>query len=179
MGASAIFLVAPLIVIFLAVALVARMTKIIKPYENGVVTLFGSYKRTLFPGLSFVSLFAHLIRVDMRPRSESVGPLYATAADLAPIAATARLEYRVVDARKACFGTPDLPKAVAEAVKNSVTSALASPGALASGGMRLSEDTRQATSGELDRLGVEVGELVLDLQSSTSRTEHRSGRRFG
>ncbi|MCI4346949.1 MAG: hypothetical protein L3K07_09410, partial [Thermoplasmata archaeon] len=136
---------------------------------------------TLRPGLAFVSLFAQVIRVDMRPRSESVGPLSATAPDLSPLTVSVRIEYRVVDARKSTFGTPDLAKAVGDAVKNSVTSALSMPagGALPTGGMRVADEVRRATSMELDQLGAEVGELVLDLQSSTGRTEHRSGRRFG
>ncbi|MGP8109776.1 MAG: SPFH domain-containing protein, partial [Thermoplasmata archaeon] len=72
-----IFIVGFLAVIILFV-LLSRMIYTIQPYQQGVVTLLGSYKRIVNPGFNIVSPLAVVLKIDLRtqvleiPRQEVI-----------------------------------------------------------------------------------------------------------
>jgi regulator of protease activity HflC (stomatin/prohibitin superfamily) len=172
--------VAAVVIVALVLIVLLLMVKVIKPNENGVLLLFGAYKATFPPGLCFVSPLARMVRVDMRPRSESAGPLPASASDGSPGTLSIRVQFRVVDAGKAVFGAPDLPKAIQNALTSALDAVLlAHPGPVlpdrASG---LSEQIREETLSRTTKLGVEIGELALIVHDASPASEFPSGRRL-
>jgi regulator of protease activity HflC (stomatin/prohibitin superfamily) len=171
---------AAVVIVALVVIILLLMLKVIKPNENGVVLLFGAYKATLPPGLCFVSPLARIVRVDMRSRSESAGPLPTPSSDGSPRTLSVRLQFRVVDAGKAVFGAPDLSKAIQNALTSAFSAMLlAHPGtALPDRASWLSEQIREETVSSTTKLGVEIGELVLILHDATPGSEFPSGRRL-
>src|SRR5689334_10094943 len=65
--------VTALVLLLTLVIVVARSMYRIRPYEVGVLTMFGSYKRLLHPGLNFASPLAGVTRVDLRSRQSPLG----------------------------------------------------------------------------------------------------------
>jgi regulator of protease activity HflC (stomatin/prohibitin superfamily) len=168
------------VVVAVAVLLLLVMHKVIKPYENGVVLRFGAYKGTLRPGLCFVSPLAHVVRVDMRPRSESAGPFPAPSLGGAPRTVSIRAQFRVVDAGKSVFGAPDLSKAIRSALTSAFDAVLlANPGPiLPDRAGTLCEQIREQTISATAKLGIEVGEVVLVLHDSLPVSEFPAGPRL-
>ncbi|MCI4325374.1 MAG: hypothetical protein L3K00_05805 [Thermoplasmata archaeon] len=102
-GASVVVFV----VVLVLVILLLRATRAVAPYQQGVVTMFGSYRGTINPGLHFVSPLAVVLRVDLRSQSMSVRPQTLTTKDQRVVTVGAELRYRVVDPPKSVFQSVD------------------------------------------------------------------------
>lgn len=106
--------VAVLVVVLVAVALIllVRSSVVIRPYEAGVVSIFGSFRRVLPPGLSFVQILAHVDRVDLRDRRWDVPPTPALSRDAIPVSAGATLQAKVSDPVRALYQVRDYSAAL-------------------------------------------------------------------
>ena len=97
----AVFVVAVILII------INRMVYQIQPYQNGIVTLLGSYKRILNPGLNFVSPLATVIKIDLRTQVLEVPRQEVITKDNSPTNVDAIIYIKVVDAPKAIFQVQD------------------------------------------------------------------------
>jgi regulator of protease activity HflC (stomatin/prohibitin superfamily) len=154
-----------LVVVGAMILLTVANLKRIRPNENGVVLAFGAYRRTLGPGYYVLNPFRHLIRVDMGTRSASIPSTPLSAANGAPVAVGARLEYRVVDAGKSVFGAPDLPGAVLSALRDSTVEAISRTSAAALSTTRgaVADSVRTALVERVVKLGVEVVQVSINI----------------
>lgn len=87
------------IVIFLLV----RGIHFVQPYEQGIVVLFGAYKRVLNPGFNWVIPFASVMRVDLRTEVLEVPRQEVITKDNSPTNVDAIIYTKVVDPPKAIF----------------------------------------------------------------------------
>ncbi len=92
-----------LIVIFLLV----RGIHFIQPYEQGIVILFGAYKRVLNPGFNWVIPFANVLRIDLRTQVLEVPRQEVITKDNSPTNVDAIIYTKVVDPPKAIFQVQD------------------------------------------------------------------------
>src|SRR5579859_6218450 len=97
----AVFVVAIILII------ISRMVYQIQPYQNGIVTLLGSYKRILNPGLNIVSPLALVIKIDLRTQVLEVPRQEVITKDNSPTNVDAIIYIKVVDAPKAIFQVQD------------------------------------------------------------------------
>jgi regulator of protease activity HflC (stomatin/prohibitin superfamily) len=95
------------VIIVIIFILLARALYQIQPYQVGVITLFGSYKRVLNPGLNVVSPFARVVRVDLRTQVLEVPRQEVITKDNSPTNVDAIIYIKVVDAPKAIFQVQD------------------------------------------------------------------------
>jgi regulator of protease activity HflC (stomatin/prohibitin superfamily) len=99
-----------IVFIFIAIALLVafiRSIHPINPYEQGIVILFGSFKRLLNPGLNFVIPLASVIKVDLRTQVLEVPRQEVITKDNSPTNVDAIIYIKVVDAPKAIFQVQD------------------------------------------------------------------------
>ncbi|EQD28316.1 Band 7 protein, partial [mine drainage metagenome] len=59
-------IVGVVIALFVLLVLLARMIYTIQPYQQGIVTLLGSYKRIINPGFNIISPLATVLKIDLR-----------------------------------------------------------------------------------------------------------------
>ncbi|MCI4369224.1 MAG: SPFH/Band 7/PHB domain protein, partial [Thermoplasmata archaeon] len=131
-----------LVVLFaILVVLVVKMAHTVRPYEQGVLTILGSYRRLLNPGLHFVTPLGRVQRVDLRTRIETLPAFAAPLPDGTRVSVGARVEVRIVDGRKSVFQVADLNEALRALLKDSLLRALAATPPTASGpdGWRIAE----------------------------------------
>jgi regulator of protease activity HflC (stomatin/prohibitin superfamily) len=96
------------VVIILAVLLIlVRMAHGIQPYQQGIVTIFGSYKRVLNSGLNFVNPLANVVRVDLRTQVLEVPRQEVITKDNSPTNVDAIIYIKVVDTPRAIFQVQD------------------------------------------------------------------------
>ncbi|MGP8073311.1 MAG: SPFH domain-containing protein [Thermoplasmata archaeon] len=94
----AIVLVAVIILVILT-----RMIYTIQPYQQGIVTLLGSYKRMINPGFNLVSPLATVLKIDLRTQVLEVPRQEVITKDNSPTNVDAIIYIKVVDAPKAIF----------------------------------------------------------------------------
>ncbi len=94
-------------IVAIALIILGRATYQIQPYQQGIVTLFGSYKRILNPGLNFVSPFSNVIKVDLRTQVLEVPRQEVITKDNSPTNVDAIIYIKVVDTPKAKFQVQD------------------------------------------------------------------------
>ena len=99
------FLIA--VVVFILIVLLVRSANSIQPYQQGVVTIFGSYKRLINPGLTFISPVATVVRMDLRTQVLEVPRQEVITKDNSPTNVDAIIYIKVVDAPKAIFQVQD------------------------------------------------------------------------
>ncbi len=92
-----------LIIIFLII----RGIYSIQPYEQGIMILFGAYKRVLNPGLNWVFPLASVLRVDLRTQVLEVPRQEVITKDNSPTNVDAIIYTKVVDPPKAIFQVQD------------------------------------------------------------------------
>ena len=90
-----------------ALVVVRLMAHSVQPYQQGIVTLFGSYKRILNPGLNFVNPLARVIIVDLRTQVLEVPRQEVITKDNSPTNVDAIIYIKVVDTPKAIFQVQD------------------------------------------------------------------------
>jgi len=92
---------------FIFIILLIRSAWSINPYQQGVVTLFGSYKGMINPGLTFLNPLAKVVRIDLRTQVLEVPRQEVITKDNSPTNVDAIIYIKVVDAPKAIFQVQD------------------------------------------------------------------------
>jgi regulator of protease activity HflC (stomatin/prohibitin superfamily) len=87
--------------------LLTRMIYTIQPYQQGIVTLLGSYKRMINPGFNIVSPLAVVLKIDLRTQVLEVPRQEVITKDNSPTNVDAIIYIKVVDAPKAIFQVQD------------------------------------------------------------------------
>jgi regulator of protease activity HflC (stomatin/prohibitin superfamily) len=147
-----------------------RTVHTIPPYQQGVVTLFGSDRRTLNPGFNFASPLAMVLRVDLRSRQETL-PMTVYPAASGPVRLSATVTYRVVDAPRSGFPVRDLAGALVEKAKLGLADALSADATLAvdPGHSRLAAAVADRMQSSCSPFGVRIETVTLADESSGSR----------
>jgi regulator of protease activity HflC (stomatin/prohibitin superfamily) len=96
-----------LIAFITLLVLLTRMIYTIQPYQQGVVTLLGSYKRIVNPGFNLVSPLAVVLKIDLRTQVLEVPRQEVITKDNSPTNVDAIIYIKVVDAPKAIFQVQD------------------------------------------------------------------------
>ncbi len=91
----------------LVLVLLNRMIYTIQPYQQGIVTLLGSYKRMINPGFNMVSPLSMVLKIDLRTQVLEVPRQEVITKDNSPTNVDAIIYIKVVDAPKAIFQVQD------------------------------------------------------------------------
>jgi len=91
----------------IALVLLSRVLYTVQPYQQGVVTLLGSYKRIINPGLNWISPIATVLKIDLRTQVLEVPRQEVITKDNSPTNVDAIIYIKVVDAPKAIFQVQD------------------------------------------------------------------------
>jgi len=83
--------------------ILTRMIYTVQPYQQGIVTLLGSYKRMINPGFNLVSPLAQVLKIDLRTQVLEVPRQEVITKDNSPTNVDAIIYIKVVDAPKAIF----------------------------------------------------------------------------
>jgi regulator of protease activity HflC (stomatin/prohibitin superfamily) len=97
------FFVVVVLVLVIILVLLTRMIYTIQPYQQGIVTLLGSYKRMINPGFNLVSPLAQVLKIDLRTQVLEVPRQEVITKDNSPTNVDAIIYIKVVDAPKAIF----------------------------------------------------------------------------
>ncbi|MGA8541962.1 MAG: SPFH domain-containing protein [Thermoplasmata archaeon] len=96
-------IVASVLILVILLVLLTRMIYTIQPYQQGIVTLLGSYKRMINPGFNIVSPLAQVLKIDLRTQVLEVPRQEVITKDNSPTNVDAIIYIKVVDAPKAIF----------------------------------------------------------------------------
>jgi len=96
-----------LLAFIVLLVLLTRMIYTIQPYQQGVVTLLGSYKRIVNPGFNLVSPLAVVLKIDLRTQVLEVPRQEVITKDNSPTNVDAIIYIKVVDPPKAIFQVQD------------------------------------------------------------------------
>ncbi|HTT72632.1 MAG TPA: SPFH domain-containing protein [Thermoplasmata archaeon] len=107
MGDATVFYVLGGIVALIVIVLIVRGIHFIQPYEQGIVILFGAYKKILPSGFNWVVPFASVLRIDLRTQVLEVPRQEVITKDNSPTNVDAIIYIKVVDAPKAIFQVQD------------------------------------------------------------------------
>ena len=91
----------------LLLVLLNRMIYTVQPYQQGIVTLLGSYKRMINPGFNMVSPLSRVLKIDLRTQVREVPRQEVITKDNSPTNVDAIIYIKVVDAPKAIFQVQD------------------------------------------------------------------------
>jgi len=95
------------LLVLIAIVLAVRGIHFIQPYEQGIVILFGAYKRILNPGFNWVVPFASVLSIDLRTQVLEVPRQEVITKDNSPTNVDAIIYTKVVDPPKAIFQVQD------------------------------------------------------------------------
>lgn len=102
------FVIVGIVLAFVIIlVLLTRMIYTIQPYQQGIVTLLGSYKRMINPGFNIVSPLAAVLKIDLRTQVLEVPRQEVITKDNSPTNVDAIIYIKVVDAPKAIFQVQD------------------------------------------------------------------------
>jgi regulator of protease activity HflC (stomatin/prohibitin superfamily) len=102
------FVIVGIVLAFVIIlVLLTRMIYTIQPYQQGIVTLLGSYKRMINPGFNIVSPLASVLKIDLRTQVLEVPRQEVITKDNSPTNVDAIIYIKVVDAPKAIFQVQD------------------------------------------------------------------------
>jgi regulator of protease activity HflC (stomatin/prohibitin superfamily) len=101
------FIALAVIVVLILVIVLARAITTINPYQQGIVTLLGAYKRIIKPGFNVVNPLSNVIKVDLRTQVLEVPRQEVITKDNSPTNVDAIIYIKVVDAPKAIFQVQD------------------------------------------------------------------------
>jgi len=87
--------------------ILTRMIYTVQPYQQGIVTLLGSYKRMINPGFNIISPLAVVLKIDLRTQVLEVPRQEVITKDNSPTNVDAIIYIKVVDAPKAIFQVQD------------------------------------------------------------------------
>ncbi|EQD54120.1 SPFH domain / Band 7 family protein, partial [mine drainage metagenome] len=89
------------------IILLYRAIYTIQPYQNGIVTLLGSYKKIINPGFNIISPLSTVMKIDLRTQVLEVPRQEVITKDNSPTNVDAIIYIKVVDAPKAIFQVQD------------------------------------------------------------------------
>ncbi|MCI4329252.1 MAG: SPFH/Band 7/PHB domain protein [Thermoplasmata archaeon] len=95
------------VVVFIFIVLLLRAAWSVQPYQQGVVTRFGSYRGLINPGLNIISPLSKVVRIDLRTQVLEVPRQEVITKDNSPTNVDAIIYIKVVDASKAIFQVQD------------------------------------------------------------------------
>jgi regulator of protease activity HflC (stomatin/prohibitin superfamily) len=154
---------------FLAIALgmsavvllliLVRMIRIVRPYEQGVVVLLGSYKRLINPGFNLVSPLAQVLRVDLRSQRLSLARI-SIATPHGPVVVSGSVRYRVRDAARFAFQVKDVPAELGDRTRAAVRETLGAMATIASDAV-----DRMVVQAVTDRVRAEAAAFGVDVES--------------
>ncbi len=98
-----------LIILLLVIALVVATRGIwtVQPYQQGLVTLLGSYKRMIDPGAHWINPIARVQKIDLRTQVLEIPRQEVITKDNSPTNVDAIIYIKVVDAPRAIFQVQD------------------------------------------------------------------------
>jgi len=102
-----LFFVVGLLAFIVLLVLITRAMYTVQPYQQGVVTLLGSYKRIINPGFNVVSPLSNVLKIDLRTQVLEVPRQEVITKDNSPTNVDAIIYIKVVDAPKAIFQVQD------------------------------------------------------------------------
>ena len=95
-------LIAPIVVVVLALFFIYASIRVLREYERGVVFTLGRYTGTKGPGLFLLVPFVQqMVRVDLRVVVDEVPPQDVISRDNVSVKVSAVIYFRVVDAERA------------------------------------------------------------------------------
>lgn len=112
-------------VTFILLILLLRAAWNIPPYQQGVLTLYGSYRGLVNPGLNFVNPLARVRVVDLRTRTVPLTPQDQLTQDGVVARVEAALEFKVTDAARAVFQVDDYLRATPALAERALCQAVA------------------------------------------------------
>jgi regulator of protease activity HflC (stomatin/prohibitin superfamily) len=113
--------------LFLSIAIVAinSAVVIVQAYEKRALTVFGSYRKLLEPGINFVPPFvSRTYQYDMRTETMDVPSQEAITRDNSPVVADAVVYIRVMDAKRAFLEVEDYRNAVSNLAQTTLRAVL-------------------------------------------------------
>lgn len=96
-----------IILVIAFIVILARSIYTVRPYQQGVMTYLGRYKRVLNPGFNVVSPIAQVVLVDLRTQVLEVPRQEVITKDNSPTNVDAIIYIKVVDAPRAIFQVQD------------------------------------------------------------------------
>ena len=102
-----VFYIIGAFVALIVIILLVRGIHFVQPYEQGIVVLFGAYKRVLNSGFNWVIPFASVLRIDLRTQVLDVPRQEVITKDNSPTNVDAIIYIKVVDPPKAIFQVQD------------------------------------------------------------------------
>lgn len=160
----AAFIVVAVVTLAILLVVLLRAMHTIRPYEAGVLTIFGTYKRVLRPGLNLVSPLARVVRLDLRTRRVRLEP-WSVPVVGGQVRLAGTVSYHVVDAARATFQTTDLEGELVGLTKSAATQSLRGVdlGRAGAAALELTPSARDDLDQRADRFGVKVESVGLEL----------------
>ncbi|WP_424019957.1 SPFH domain-containing protein [Halorientalis pallida] len=114
-----------MLLLTIAIVAVNSAVVIVQAYEKQVLTVLGSYRRTLQPGINFVPPFVSTTySFDMRTQTLDVPQQEAITRDNSPVTADAVIYVKVMDAKKAFLEVEDYDRAVSNLAQTTLRAVL-------------------------------------------------------
>ncbi|MCI4358093.1 MAG: SPFH/Band 7/PHB domain protein [Thermoplasmata archaeon] len=113
-----------LIAVLALFVILSRVLYQILPYQQGIVTTLGSYKRLLNPGLNRVSPLSQVVKIDLRTQVLEVPRQEVITKDNSPTNVDAIIYIKVVDAPKSLFQVQDYHVAVVALAQTTLRSVI-------------------------------------------------------
>ncbi len=102
-----VVIVTAILVFIILLVVLTRMIYTIQPYQQGIVTRLGSYRRIINPGFNVVSPLSIVLKIDLRTQVLEVPRQEVITKDNSPTNVDAIIYIKVVDAPKAIFQVQD------------------------------------------------------------------------
>jgi regulator of protease activity HflC (stomatin/prohibitin superfamily) len=102
-----LYFVIGILAFIILLVILTRAIYTIQPYQQGVVTLLGSYKRIINPGFNVVSPLSAVLKIDLRTQVLEVPRQEVITKDNSPTNVDAIIYIKVVDPPKAIFQVQD------------------------------------------------------------------------
>lgn len=104
---SSVFYALAVVLIVAVLLVLVKMANAIQPYQQGIVVVWGHYRKTLNSGLNWVNPVATVYRIDLRTQVLEVPRQEVITKDNSPTNVDAIIYIKVVDAARAQFQVQD------------------------------------------------------------------------
>ena len=150
--------------IFLVVAFVISMFRVLREYERGVIFFLGRFQRVKGPGLIIViPIIQQMVRVDLRTVVMDVPTQDVISRDNVSVKVNAVIYFRVVDSQKAIINVENFLKATSQLAQTTLRSVLGQhelDEMLANRDM-LNEDIQKILDAHTDGWGIKVSNVEI------------------
>jgi len=97
-----------IILIIIIMVLLVSSVRIIQPYQEGLLIIFGKFKRKLIPGINFVPpLISKVVTIDLRTQSILIPRQEIITKDGKSFDKDVIINFKIVDPKKVYFKMPD------------------------------------------------------------------------